>query len=103
MKAAAQNQSITVRKETKGFTSYVLLLEQEYANNKILNDSLRIFVPFQNVEKLEYSIENGELFVVYESNGTNRITRGTTVTILRYGLKEGKLVKAVIKSKISVW
>jgi hypothetical protein len=92
MKAAAQNQSVTVRKETKVFTSYVLLLEQENANTKILKDSLRIFVPFQDIEELEYSIVNGELFVVYESNGTSRITRGTTVTILRYGLKESSFV-----------
>lgn len=87
MEASAQTHFITVRKETNVFTSYVLLLSEKHSEKKDFTDSLKIFVPFQDIQMLDYSIVDEELFVVYESNGTNRITRGTTVTLLRYGLK----------------
>jgi hypothetical protein len=89
MKVAAQNLSIIERKETRIFSSYVLLLVKNDVKKTVV-DSLRIFVPFQNIHMLSYDIFNGEVFVAYESNGTNRITRGTTVTLLRYDLKENK-------------
>lgn len=92
MQVTAQNQSVTVKREGNVFTSYLLLLEQGGINEKIVKDSLRISVPFQNIDELKYSTVNEELFVVYESNGTNRTTRGTTVTIMRYELKENSFV-----------
>jgi hypothetical protein len=92
VKVFAQNQSVKVRKETNFFTSYVLLLEQGDTQNKVVTDSLKIFIPFQDIQMLDFSVVNDELFVIYESNGTNRTTRGVTFTLLRYNLKEKRII-----------
>lgn len=87
----AQDLSLAVKKEKNLFTSYLLVLQQKDSPQTI-EDSLRIRVPFQDIEWLDHSFINNKIYVLYESDGTNRITRGLTLTLMKFSVEKNRLV-----------
>jgi hypothetical protein len=70
------------------FSSYSIYFLQ----NQEVVDSICISQPFQDINNFQfYLASRDELVVYYESNGTNRLTHGITITVAWYRLNGHKI------------
>lgn len=86
-----QLNSVVVRKDSAFYKSYSLFF---YGQDGDIIDSVLIWNPIQDILDLYISQDANSLFVVYASDGTNKMTKGITLTFVRYELADGKAISA---------
>lgn len=86
-----QLNAIVVRKDSVFFKSYTLFFFY-HEGEKI--DSIQIWDPLQDILDLYIGQDGNSVLVVYASDGTNKITKGITLTFVRYELADGKAIAA---------
>lgn len=57
-----------------------------------MSDSIVISDALGNIEDCFVQRQDDNLMIAYASNGTNKVTHGTTLTFEKYVLKEGKFI-----------